>query len=677
MSSDPEISGAPRLIRPTDIGSLESVSDVAVHPNESDIAFVVSWPDLETDSNRAVLWAVTTSGKQRRRLTEGHHDSEPRFSPDGTALAFVRNEPGNSTVVMVMTWPTGELTEVARFVDGGVSHLRWLGDDRLVVLAPERPEHQEGVDDEELARRPRIVDNVRYRFNGRGYIHDRPMQIWLINLAAGAASSGASGKHDGPVAIGPAGVDHIGFALSPDGTRMVSVSFTDPDADLTGGRRVWMHSFDDGATSPLTDRASDWSLPVWLSDGRIWVSGPRHHGEVSFDRFYQFDPEGTSDPTPVTDGEDNIQSWGASGRAGMESGGAVLLHGVRRGRVAIDAYRTADGRMTTLYEDDCQALAFDASPSGDVLVAAITSPTRPAELWRIDDGAATRIVSLNDDLLAELDVAATEAVTVTAPDGAEVEGFVVRPPESAPDTGDLRPGLIYVHGGPMTQFGYRFFDEFQIAAACGYVVIGGNPRGSDGYGEKWARAIVGDFGDRDWVDVQALTDHLAGLEEVDAERIGIGGGSYGGFMTSWALGHDAAGRYTAGLVERAVTDWRSMYGTSDIGNWFTQRSIGATIEAELDEVLRQSPLTYAADITAPTLIIHSEEDWRCPIEQAEQLFTAIRRNGGDAVLVRFPGENHELSRSGQPRHRVERFEIIHEFYARHLGGVDYETSHLP
>ena len=146
-------------------------------------------------------------------------------------------------------------------------------------------------------------------------------------------------------------------------------------------------------------------------------------------------------------------------------------------------------------------------------------------------------------------------------------------------------------------------------------------------------------------------------------------------MTGWALSHDH--RFRAGLIERAVTSWTTMFGTSDIGNWFTARTIGATIEDDPAEVRRQSPLEHAAAIDAPVLILHSEEDWRCPIEQAEQLFAAIRRNGGEAIMVRFPGENHELSRSGRPSHRIERFEIVHEFFARHLGGADHGTAHLP
>ena len=182
--------------------------------------------------------------------------------------------------------------------------------------------------------------------------------------------------------------------------------------------------------------------------------------------------------------------------------------------------------------------------------------------------------------------------------------------------------------------------------------------------------------DRPDVGTLAVSGYSSLEDDARAERIGIGGGSYGGFMTCWALGHDTEGRYRAGLVERAVTDFESMAGTSDIGQDFIRRMLDATIEEDVEAIRRQSPLNWAHQIKVPTLILHSEEDWRCPIEQAERLYAAIWRNSGNAILVRFSGENHELSRSGSPKHRVERFEIVHEFFAGHLGGADFGTSHL-
>ncbi len=656
-----------RAIEPADLCRLRAVGDVAIHPDGHTVVYAITWPDADSDSNRSLLYSIGIDGTGNRQLSHGQRDTVPKFSPDGTRLAFLRAEPDRPTSVMILAWPVGELTEVARFVDGATT-LCWAGDDRLIVTAPRRPAGHEGVEDEELARRPRIVTALDYRYNGRGYIHDRPRQISAVSGLSGDATIEQ---------IGRPGVDHGAVAVSPDGRLVAAVAGTDDDRDLTGFNHIWLYAIDgSGEPARLTGVGGNWTHLVWHRDGPLVATGTTEAARTGFHRPHLIglpDQGRTPSVEPLGHHDYNVVPDRMSGNAVVAVDGAVLYPGVRRGRIAIDRYGL-DGTHGVVYEQDDQVLAFDASADGSTVVAAVTTPDRPAELWRLD-GVPDRLVGLNDELLARLDLGRTERVAVTSADGTEVEAFVVRPPATAPGGDGLRPGLVYVHGGPMFQYGLGFFDEFQMAAACGYVVIGGNPRGSDGYGEAWATAIVGDLGNRDWADVSAIADHLAALPEVDPDRVGIGGGSYGGFMTAWALSHDQ--RFGAGLVERAVTSWHTMYGTSDIGTWFSAKTIGATIEADPAEVTRQSPLHYAAAVTTPTLIVHAEQDWRCPIEQAEQLFAAIRRSGGDAILVRFPGENHELTRSGSPSHRVERFEIVHEFFAHHLGGADFGSTHLP
>ncbi|MDH3293550.1 MAG: S9 family peptidase [Acidimicrobiia bacterium] len=697
-SADP----AKRPFAPTDLYRLRSVSDVALHPDGRIAVMVIGWPDQETDSNRANLYRVDLDGNNYYRLTEGHRDSGPRFSPDGTKLAFSRSEPGKPGKLMILDWPVGDVRLVAEFADGGPGDVLWLDNRRLLMTAPQRPRGQHGVEDDELARRPKIITSFTYRFNGAGYIHDRPGQIWLVDLDRPLAQDGDEpatdpGAHDGTdnggstkpdrraIPLGAMGVRHSAYAVSPDGRTMVAVADLGDDNAMHGTNHLIRYDLDvDGgdvkAAEPvtLTLQPGSWSTLLWHPDGSLLAFGSAKTDTIEFERMFVVDPRQPGEPIQVAFDDISI-SAGSSTVRPVDSG--VLAAGSRRGRVAIDRYTTVGGTdeqggRRVVYEDDSTVLAFDSVDDGTTVVAAITTTRRPAELWRITDGQATRIVSLNDEVLDEIDLAVTESVEVTSADGTRMEAFITRPPLSAPDTGSPRPGLVYVHGGPMFQYGHFFFDEFQVAAAAGYVVIGGNPRGSDGYGQDWAQDIIENYGNRDWQDVQAITVFLADQPDVDADRIGIGGGSYGGFMTSWALGHDDEGRYKAGLVERAVTDFVSFSGTSDIGHFFVLRYLGTTIEGDVESIRQQSPLTFAHNITAPTLILHSEEDWRCPIEQAERLYVAIRRNGGSAALVRFPGENHELSRSGKPRHRVERFEIIHEFYARHLGGADFNTSHL-
>jgi dipeptidyl aminopeptidase/acylaminoacyl peptidase len=249
-----------------------------------------------------------------------------------------------------------------------------------------------------------------------------------------------------------------------------------------------------------------------------------------------------------------------------------------------------------------------------------------------------------------------EELTAGSADGYPVHGWLVLPEGAGP-----HPVLLAVHGGPFAAQDWGFFDEAQVYASAGYAVILGNPRGSAGYGESHGRAILRAFGTVDADDVLALLDAALSRPDLDSERVGVMGGSYGGFMTSWLASHHGE-RFRAAWSERAVNAWDSMVGSSDIGYSFVSGYIGD----DLAEQRRRSPLTYAAKIDIPFAVVHSEQDWRCPLEQAQRMFVALRRNGTDVEFLVFPGEGHELSRSGKPRHRVQRFDAVLEWWSRHL-----------
>ena len=236
--------------------------------------------------------------------------------------------------------------------------------------------------------------------------------------------------------------------------------------------------------------------------------------------------------------------------------------------------------------------------------------------------------------------------------------------------GEKYPLLLNIHGGPFTQYGNKFFDEFQVYAGAGYAVVYSNPRGSSGYSEDWGRAIRGPvnegpgWGTVDYEDLMAVVDEaIKRFDFCDPDRVGVMGGSYGGYMTSWIVGH--TDRFQAAISERAVNQWVSMWGSSDFG-WDFRGYIGAFLFENLEAYVKMSPATYATNITTPLLILHSENDLRCPIEQGEQLFTTLRLLKREVEFVRFPSEGHELSRSGNPAHRVMRFQIVLDWLDRYL-----------
>jgi dipeptidyl aminopeptidase/acylaminoacyl peptidase len=309
---------------------------------------------------------------------------------------------------------------------------------------------------------------------------------------------------------------------------------------------------------------------------------------------------------------------------------------------------------------------FSASADGRTLAFAASRTVAPAEVFvcGADGGDERRLTDLNRAWVESVALSAPERFRLTRA-GFELDVWVMRPAGFV--AGQRYPTLLNIHGGPHAQYGHNFFDEFQVYAGAGYAVVYTNPRGSQGYGEAFTQAVVGDWGGGDYADVMAALDEaLARYPFIDPERLGVLGGSYGGFLTSWTVGHTK--RFKAACSERAVNCQYTMFGTSDIGHSFNVVELGGPLPWEdMARYIERSPLTYAKDMTTPLLILHSEDDLRCPIEQGEQLFVALKKLKREVRFVRFPGENHEMSRSGKPRHRLERFRHILDWFAKYLG----------
>jgi dipeptidyl aminopeptidase/acylaminoacyl peptidase len=294
---------------------------------------------------------------------------------------------------------------------------------------------------------------------------------------------------------------------------------------------------------------------------------------------------------------------------------------------------------------------------GDRVVAAVSTPENPGDVQLVQPGAdPVRVTDLNA-ALRDTGVRSPVELTGSASDGYPVHGWLVLPEGDGP-----HPVLLVVHGGPFMYHGWGFFDEAQVYARAGYAVVLPNPRGSSGYGQAHGQAVIGAFGTVDVDDVLSVLDLALARPDTDSDRVGVMGGSYGGFMTSWLAAHHGE-RFRAAWSERAVNAWDSFGGSSDIGWFFADAYCGADPDAQR----RMSPLTHAGKITMPFAVVHSEQDWRCPLEQAQRMFVALRRNGVAAELLVFPGEGHELTRSGRPRHRKQRFDAVLEWWGRHLG----------
>jgi dipeptidyl aminopeptidase/acylaminoacyl peptidase len=328
----------------------------------------------------------------------------------------------------------------------------------------------------------------------------------------------------------------------------------------------------------------------------------------------------------------------------------VLFPNEHRGGVQLLRVPFDGGEPSVLLDGECQVNTVAAA--GDVVVANVSSPTTWGDL--VLCGSGRQLTDWSAEFRRQVPVFAQEEVTASAPDGYPVHGWVVRPPGPGP-----HPVLLMIHGGPQTQYGWRLFDEAQVYAGAGYAVVMGNPRGSSGYGLAHARAIVGNVAEASAADLLALLDAALKTPDLDSDRVGVLGGSHGGFMTTWLAAHHGS-RFRAAVSERAVNAIDSFTGSSDVGWFFADGLYGPDRARQA----AQSPLTYADRIDVPMLIIHSEHDWRCPVEQAQRLFVALKRRGARVEMLLFPGEGHELSRTGRPSHRAARFDAILEWFAR-------------
>ena len=648
-----------RPMRPDDILKIRFVSDPRISPDGRRVAFVLTTLSQERDEYLSNIWMVeTTGGAAPRRFTTGPgRDTSPRWSPDGARLAFVsERERGKKGQLMVMPVEGGEAVALTQ-LRAGVAAPAWSPDGTRLAFISRVGGWQEPESEEERrkSRPARVITTLKYRFNGEGFIHDRPTHAFVVPAAGGA-----------PVQLTTGDCPDTDPVWSPDGRSIAFVSARHEDRDYDDASDLWIVPAAGGTPRRVTDTIGPVMHPAFSPDGRtLAYLGRRHRNEFGRNaRVFTVPVEGGA-PRSLTDALDRSCApldlapiWSADGAwltFAAEDAGALSVY--RVGTVGPDAapQRVIGGE---------RAVTGVSAAADGTLAFAVTDPVTPAEVatCAADGSGERRLTDVNVAWRAEVALARPERFRFERA-GLTVDGWIMKPVGFQAE--GRYPALLNIHGGPHAQYGCVFFDEFQVQAGAGYAVVYTNPRGSQGYGEAFTRAVVGDWGGGDFADVMAgLDEALRRAPWIDAERLGVLGGSYGGFLTSWTVGH--TDRFRAACSERAVNYHPSMFGTSDIGHLFNEVEIGGLPWEMPDKYAERSPLSHAKDIHTPLLIIHSEDDLRCPIEQGEQLFVALRKQRKDAVFVRFPDENHELSRSGKPRHRLERFRIILDWFTRRL-----------
>jgi len=646
-------------MKPSDLPALRVLGRPTLSPDGRLAVVAVTYPDLELDDYVSHLWLVPTDGSApARQLTHGGHDTDPVWSPDGRWLAFLRSErektssgPARRGPAQLWLLPI-DGGEARRLTDHplGAEAPVWSPDSTRLAYLARVPEPGRYGTDERIppeAEPPRRITTLRYRADGLGYTIDRRRHVWTVGIDEAA-----------PVRVTSGDFDHTGVDWSPDGDLLAFTAARHPDAGNDLRCDVWVCPPDGSRVRALTGGGFDASQPRFSPDGRtvcfaaVPLEAPDRFPAGSNIGVWAVPVDGSTPARRLTDRE--AHTLHRPGGMLVTTSDGVLFTEEHRGAVRLLAVGYDGGEPTVLVDGRRQVTAV-ATAAG-VTAVSVTDPTNPGELAVLDGTELRTLTSFGDRFAAEVEVRPMVELTATAPDGYPVHGWVVRPAGEGP-----HPVLLMIHGGPFYQYGWTLFDEAQVYAGAGYAVVMGNPRGSSGYGEAHARAVVGDVGRVSALDLLALLDAALEDPSLDRDRVGVMGGSHGGFMVTWLAAHHGD-RFRAAITERALTAIDSFIGSSDIG-WFFADGLYGT-----DPTRRkaQSPLTYVDQISLPMLIIHSEQDWRCPLEQAQRLFVALRRRGVPAEMLVFPGEGHELSRSGRPSHRVARFEAILDWWARHL-----------
>ncbi|MGH9135599.1 MAG: S9 family peptidase, partial [Acidimicrobiales bacterium] len=501
---------------------------------------------------------------------------------------------------------------------------------------------------------PRRLTRLFTRLDNVGWLHGRHRRVYVVPADGNAK----------PRPLTDGEPDTSGLAVSPNGAHVAYAAARHDTWDLDLLEDLWIASVDgnDEPARKLTATDRVWAQPSFSPDGsRLACTDLGEPWSITSPRVSVIDVS-SGETTAVTAELDRPCLY-MTPQAPAWVGDDLVFSAEDRGNVHLfRAPADGSGKPEALVAGDRWVHAFDAT--GDVVAFAASDPTTLPEVFVRGPGGDERcLTTIGREFAARVDVSAPQRFTATSADGTEVEGWYLSPAAAGP--GGRYPTLLNVHGGPFTQYGNRFFDEFQYQAGAGYGVVYCNPRGSAGYGDDWGRSIAwpkhpahpgSGWGRLDADDVLAVLDEACRrFDSVDADRIGVIGGSYGGYMTSWLLSH--SDRFKAGCSERSANDLVALEESSDIASVFRGYT-GVSHLEDREAYAAHSPSTFVADIHTPLLIVHSEGDLRCPIGQADALFTALRVLGRDVEMLRFPEESHELSRSGAPKHRVQRAEAI-------------------
>ena len=633
---------------------LKSISDPSLSPDGSRVAYALSWAEPPEMNSRSRIMMLDVDQGTTVEFTQGNRDSAPRFSPEGKSLAFFRVDAESKRQVWVMGAGGGEARQATAHAQG-VNDFNWSPDGRHMVICADVDPNQPGVEiPDPDTPKVRVVRRIRYRYDTLGWRGDTHTHLFLVDVDGPEPQAGAQ--------LTGGDWDDLAPVWSPDGSRIAFLSGRRDDRDTRDFAQVYVVSAEGGESVSWSQGLTTVGALSWSPDSRtLLVIGSQDPQGLVLWQGWLYILEPGQEPKKITD--DSIKpylSMPALARPtelGWAQDGTIWFLGEKRGESFLIQSTTAGGAGKFKYGGNCQitSLSLDQPPvQGAVLTS---SPDSPGDLHLVDlaNGNSKRLTNHNQGYLAEHPPAAMEKFNIERA-GFEIQCRLWLPGEF--DAARSYPLVLDIHGGPNGAFYDSFVPQQQVLATSGYLVLAVNPRGSSTYGNDFMMSVLDDWGGEDYLDLMAAVDAVLERPYVDESRLGVHGYSYGGYMTSWIIGH--TDRFKAAVVGAPCVNLASMYGTSDIGVSFGEAQWGGTLAEAATKLVEHSPITYAANVQTPALLLHGEADHRCPIGQSEEYFVALKRRGVDVELVRFPGCSHSFPRTGHAKMREE-------YLARTLG----------